>query len=135
MNDNPKSEEVDAIIAQYDGWKADILKRLRIIIADASPAIAEAVKWKMPSNPKGLPVWTHQGNVCMIQTFKNDTKLVFFQGSSLHDSHQLFNARLKNKTERAIELHEGDPVDEAGIAKLVVDAVDFNANKAKLSQK
>lgn len=129
MSDQSASEQIDGIIKQYSGWKSDTLKRLRAIINDAGPGIVEEVKWKMPSNPRGLPVWSHNGIICIVQTFKNDIKLVFFQGPSLNDPKNLFNARLKSQT-RAIEFHEGGPIDAAGIKALVVEAVKYNAKKA-----
>jgi hypothetical protein len=128
MSDNSASERIDDIIKQYDGWKSITLKHLRAIIIDADPDIVEEVKWKMPSNPKGLPVWSHNGIVCIVQTFKNDIKLVFFRGPSLSDPKKLFNARLKS-TVRAIEFHEGDTIDELGIKALVAKAVEANVNK------
>lgn len=128
MTDKPAPEQIDDIIKQYNGWKSDTLKRLRAIINKADPSIVEEVKWKMPSNPKGLPVWSRNGIVCIAQTFKNDIKLVFFQGPSLSDPKKLFNARLKS-TVRAIEFHEGDDIDEAGIKALVAEAVKINVNK------
>jgi hypothetical protein len=126
MSKHSASEQIDTIIKQYSGWKADTLNRLRAIINDADADIVEEVKWKMPSNPKGLPVWSSNGIVCIAQTFKNDIKLVFFKGPSLEDPKKLFNARLKS-TVRAIEFHEGDAIDEAGIKALVVEAVKTNA--------
>ena len=129
MSDKSASEQIDDIIKQYDGWKGDIIKRLRAIINDADPDIVEEIKWKMPSNPKGLPVWSHNGIVCIVQTFKNDIKLVFFKGPSLSDPKKLFNSRLKS-TVRAIEFHEGDTIDDVGIKALFVKAVEANVNKA-----
>ncbi len=126
MTDKLAPEQIDDIIAQYQGWQRDLLVQLRCIITNAAPEIIEEVKWKMPSNPIGLPVFSHNGIVCIIQTFKNDIKLVFFKGAFLSDPHKLFNARLKSSTDRAIEFHEGDAVDEDGIKDLVVRAVDYN---------
>lgn len=129
MNDKLAAQQIDDIIKQYGGWQGDLIKRLRAIIKDADTEIVEEIKWKMPSKPEGLPVWSHNGIVCIVQTFKNDSKLVFFKGASLSDQKKLFNARLKSKAERAIEFHEGDPIDEAGIKALVVEAVKVNASK------
>jgi hypothetical protein len=129
MNDGSASEQIDDIIKQYAGWKADTLKRLRAIIGDAYPDIIEEVKWKMPSNPKGIPVWSHEGIICIAQTFKDNIKLPFFQGPNIDDPKHLFNARLKSKAP-AIEFHEGDIIDELGIKALVVEAVKYNLQKA-----
>ena len=111
MGEKSASQQIDDIIGQYNGWQAELLKQLRTIILEADSKIIEEVKWKMPSNPLGLPVWSHDGIVCIVQTFKNDTKLVFFQGANLSDPSKLFNSRLKSKTDRAIEFHDGDKID------------------------
>jgi hypothetical protein len=126
MTEKSASEQIDDIINQYDGWKAELLEQLRKIITSADSRIEEEVKWKMPSSPKGLPVFSYQGIVCIIQTFKNDTKLVFFKGAFLDDTNNLFNARLESATDRAIEFHEGYSIDKAGIKDLVVQAVNYN---------
>lgn len=127
MSEKPASEQIDDIINQYDGWQAGLLVKLRKLINDTDQSITEEVKWKMPSNPKGLPVWSSNGIVCIVQTFKNDTKLVFFKGAFLDDPKNLFNARLNSATDRAIEFHEGDPIDEDGTKALVIEAVKYNA--------
>lgn len=127
MTEKSASKQIDDIITLHKGWQGELIKRLRTIIKDADPDILEEVKWKMPSMPEGLPVWSHNGIVCIVQTFKNDSKLVFFKGASLKDPKGLFNARFKSKTDRAIEFHEGDPINEAGIKELVVEAVKLNS--------
>ena len=129
MNDRSVSEQIDEIIAQYAGWKEALLKQLRSIINTAAPEIIEEVKWKMPSDPKGLPVFSHNGIVCIIQTFKNDIKLVFFKGAYLDDPNKLFNARLKSETDRAIEFREGYELNEQAVKDLVIEAVAFNSSK------
>jgi hypothetical protein len=129
MSDKSASEQIDDIINQYDGWKADTLKHLRAIINDADPDIIEEVKWKMPSNPKGLPVWSHDGIVCIVQTFKDNIKLPFSQGTNLDDPKHLFNARLKSKAP-AIEFHEGDAIDGLGLKALITEAINYNVKKA-----
>lgn len=123
MSDKTPSRQIDDIIEQYGGWKGDAIRRLRAIITDASPTIIEEIKWKMATRPEGLPVWTHNGIVCFIETWKDNIKLVFFKGSLLTDPHKLFNARLKSSTVRAIELHQGDPINAAGIKALVIEAI------------
>lgn len=130
-NEPSASQQIDTIIATYGGWKGATLATLRRIITETHPAIAEEVKWKTPSRPEGLPVWSHKGIVCIAETFTNDIKLVFFKGAYLNDTKKLFTARLKSRTDRAIELREGDVVDEAAIAGLVHEAVAFNDTKAK----
>ena len=129
MSDTSASEQIDEIIAQYEGWQEELLRQLRSVIKSAAPEIIEEVKWKMPSDPKGLPVFSHNGIVCILQTFKNDIKLVFFKGAFLDDPKKLFNARLKSQTDRAIEFREGYKLDEQGVKDLVLEAVAFNASK------
>lgn len=125
-DDVPASQQIDNIIKSYGGWKGETLSRLRTLIKTAIPDIVEEVKWKMPSRPEGLPVWSHNGIVCIAETFKNDMKLVFFKGALLKDPHKLFNARLKSRTDRAIEFREGDTIDGTALKALVVEAVEKN---------
>lgn len=129
MDNNSASEQIDAIIEKHGGWKADVLRRLRRLINEADPGITEEVKWKMVSRPEGLPVWSFNGIICFAEIWKDNVKLLFNKGSSLADGHKLFNARLKSATLRAIEIHEGDSIDEAGIKDLVVEAVKLNSSK------
>lgn len=123
MSDTSPSEQIDDIIEQYGGWKGDVIKRLRAIVTGADPAISEEIKWKTPTRPEGLPVWTHNGIVCFVETWKDNIKLVFFKGALLDDPNKLFNSRLQSSTVRAIELREGDPIDQAGITALVLEAI------------
>lgn len=129
MSDVSASKQVDDIIKQYGGWKGDVIKRLRAIIKDADPAMVEEIKWKMPTRPEGLPVWTHNGIVCFAETWKDNIKLIFFKGAQLADANKLFNSRLKSSTVRAIEVHEGDQINETGVKALIVEAVEVNTNK------
>lgn len=131
MADRTASEQIDDIIKLYGGWKGETIRRIRAIVLAADPDIFEEVKWKMASRPEGLPVWSYNGIVCMTETFKNDIKLVFLKGAFLEDSNKLFNARLKSLTDRAIEFHEGDLIDEAKLGSLVKEAVALNRNKKK----
>ena len=126
MSDKSPSKQIDDIIEQYDGWKGDTIKRLRAIVKDADPNIIEEIKWKMPTRPEGLPVWTHDGIVCFTEIWKDNVKLIFFRGAQLTDRKKLFNSRLRSSTVRAIELHEGDAIDETGVKALVVEAVGLN---------
>jgi hypothetical protein len=131
MEDKSASEQIDDIIKQYGGWKGENIARLRAVIMAANPDIFEEVKWKMPSRPEGLPVWSNNGILCILETFKNDQKLVFFKGALMKDPSKLFNARLKSKTDRAIEFHEGDSINETALTALVTEAVHLNSLKAK----
>lgn len=129
MNDKPASKQIDEIIKQYGGWKGDVIKRLRTAILDAAPDITEEIKWRMATRPEGLPVWMHNGIVCYTETWKDNIKLIFFKGAELDDPKRLFNARLQSSSVRAIEIREGDDLDEAGIKDLVVRAVKLNDEK------
>ena len=129
MNEKSASEQIDDIIALYGGWKGGTLTRLRAAIKAAAPDVVEEVKWKMRSRPEGLPVWYHNGIMCLAETFKDNIKLVFTKGYLMEDPHGLFNARLKSKTDRAIEFHEGDTINEVAITALVKEAVALNLTK------
>ena len=129
MSDKSPSKQIDDIIEQYGGWKGDAIKRLRAIINDADQDIVEEIKWKMPTRPEGLPVWTQNGIVCFVEIWKDNIKLIFSKGSQVPDPNKLFNARLKSSTVRAIEFHEGESIDEAGVKALVHEAVELNSNR------
>lgn len=123
------SEQIDDIEKMYDPWKGTILAQVRNVIHAADPDIVEEIKWKMRSRPEGLPVWSHNGIVCRMETFKDNEKLVFSKGAFLKDSGKLFNARLQASTDRAIEFKEGDIVNEAALSALIKEAVAFNTSK------
>lgn len=131
MAEKPASEQIDDIIGGFGDWRGEVLTRLRAVIKKADPAVTEEVKWKMPSRPEGLPVWSHDGIVCIAEPFKRAVKLTFFKGALMKDPKNLFNSRLKSKTDRAIDFHEGDPVDEAALKALVREAVALNKQAAK----
>ena|SRR5687767_3173714 len=130
MEDKPASRQIDDIIKMYGGWKGETLSWLRTLIRQADSDVIEEVKWKTPSRPEGLPVWSHDGILCIAETFKNDIKLTFFKGARMKDSARLFNARLKSTTDRAIEFREGDIVDGAALKALIHEAVKLNTSKA-----
>jgi hypothetical protein len=128
MSDKPAPQQIDDIIKQYGGWKGTLLAELRRVIQGADPTITEEVKWKMQSRPEGLPVWSQQGILCFAETWTDNIKLLFPMGAQLKDPQQLFNARLKSKTIRAIEFHEGDAVETAALRALVREALELNAS-------
>lgn len=129
MQDKTASEQIDSIIESYDGWKRSILTQLRKVILDADPNIIEEVKWKTASRPEGLPVWSYNGIVCLTEIWKDNIKLIFFQGYRLTDPDNLFNARLKSATVRAVEFREGDEVNGEAIKELVIEGVKVNSAK------
>jgi hypothetical protein len=131
MEDKSATEQIDDIIKLYGSWKGEILSRLRAVITTTDPDVIEEVKWRMKMRSEGLPVWYHNGIMCLAETFKNDIKLVFTKGVHIKDPNKLFNARLNSTTDRAIEFHEGDTIDAAGIAALVAQAAELNASKPK----
>jgi hypothetical protein len=124
------SKLIDAKIKSLPDWRGETLARMRALIRDADPAIAETVKWVKPTNPAGVPVWEHDGIVCTGETYKTYVKLTFAHGAALPDPKRLFNASLDGNMRRAIDLHEGDKVDAAAFKALVRAAVARNA-KAK----
>src|SRR5512139_3634127 len=117
------SEEIDAIIEQQNDWRGQKLARLRALIQHADPAVVEEVKWKKPSRPEGVPVWSHNGNICVADILKNAVRLTFPKGAQVKDPQKLFNTRLDSKTVRAIDFHESDLIDEAALKALILDAV------------
>lgn len=129
MIDKSAPQQIDNIIDTYGGWKGATLARLRAVITKADPDLVEEVKWKMATRPEGLPVWSHDGILCFAETWKDNIKLLFPHGAHLKDAKKLFNARLQGKDIRAIELHEGDSIDEAALQALVQEAVQLNTAK------
>jgi hypothetical protein len=135
LNPSPKdksaSQEIDAIIEASGDWRGKKLALLRAVIKKADPAVVEEVKWKKPSRPEGVPVWSHDGIICVADTLKNAVRLTFPKGAQLEDPKRLFNTRLDSKTVRAIDFHEDDTVDETALKVLIRDAVRLNTAKAR----
>ena len=123
------SQQIDAIIRGSSDWRGQKLAHLRALIKLADPGVVEEVKWKKPSNPEGVPVWSHDGILCMGDTLKNAVRLTFPKGAQMKDPAKLFNTRLDSNTVRAIDFHEADTVDEAALASLMREAVGLNARK------
>ncbi len=123
------SRQIDAIIRKAGGWRGDTLSQLRALIRRADPEVVEEVKWKKPSNPMGVPVWSHGGIVCIGEALKNAVRLTFPKGARVEDPKGLYNARMDSKTVRAVDYHEGDQIDEAALRALVVDAVGLNVSE------
>jgi hypothetical protein len=127
--DKTISQQIDAIIKEAGDWRRETLSQLRALIKRADPAVVEEVKWKKPSNPMGVPVWSHDGILCVADTLKKAVRLTFPKGAQMKDPKKLFNTRLDSKTVRAIDFHEGDTVDEAGLKALILEAVGLNTSK------
>jgi hypothetical protein len=115
------SQRITRQIAELADWRGEMLARLRRIVLEAAPDITEEWKWD-------TAVWSQRGNVVAVGAFKNHVKLNFFKGASLKDPHGLFNAGLESKQTRAIDLHEGDDIDEAALKDLIRSAVAYNVS-------
>jgi hypothetical protein len=121
-----ESQLVDAKIASLGDWRGEVLGRIRILIRNADPEVVETVKWRKASNPAGVPVWEHGGMLCTGETYKDKVKLTFARGASLDDRSNLFNSSLEGGTRRALDIREGDKIDEQAFTALVREAVAVN---------
>ena len=131
------SRLIDAKIKELGDWRGKTLARVRKLIHDADPEIVEEWKWVKPTSP-GTPVWSHGGIVCTGETYKNVVKMTFAKGAALPDPSGLFNSSLEGNVRRAIDIHEGDKVDEAALKGLIRAAVALNLspkNKGKSKAK
>jgi hypothetical protein len=117
---------IDQRIRDLGGWRGETLARMRALILEADPEMIEECKWIKPTNPLGVPVWSHAGIVCTGEAYANVVKLTFARGASLADPSRLFNASLEGNTRRAIDIHEGESVDAAAFKALVKAAVAQN---------
>lgn len=125
MEGESPSELIDARIDELGDWRGETLSRLRTLIRDADPDVVEEWKWVKPSSG-GTPVWSHDGGICTGEVYKDKVKLTFFKGASLDDPTRLFNSSLEGKVRRAIDVGEGESVDEAAFKALIRAAVDLN---------
>ena len=130
MEDTSAAQQIDALIKKYADWRGEMLSRLRAVIMQADPAVVEEVKWKKPSRPEGVPVWSYEEILCVCDTLKSAVRLTFPRGTQMKDPHRLFNTRLDSKTVRAIDFHEGDTINEAALKALILEAVGLNKSKA-----
>ena len=122
------SEQIDEKIKELGDWRGKTLAKVRAIIKKADPDVVEEWKWAKATSP-GVPVWSHDGGICTGETYKNVVKLTFFKGASLKDPSGLFNSSLDGKVRRAIDIREGDQIDEEALENLVREAVALNRNK------
>ena len=113
-------------LAPMSDWRTETAARMRALILAADSDITEETKWVKPSNPDGVPTFVCEGIVCTLETYRDKVKLTFAKGASLEDPQQVFNASLTAGTRRALDLHEGDEVDESAFSALVVAAVAAN---------
>lgn len=132
MEEKTASRQIDDIVAMHQDWHGQMLSKLRTIIQSADHGIAEEVKWKKPSKPEGVPVWTYGESFCVGDVLKNAVRLTFTKGAQLPDPKGLFNTRLDSKTVRAIDFGESDTIDEASLTALIHEAL--NITKVKESK-
>jgi len=111
-------------------WREDTLNRIRRLIEEADPDAVEERKWAKAANPRGVPVWSHDGIICTGETYKSVVKLTFAKGASLKDPARLFNSGLEGNVRRAIDIHDGEKVDESAFKALVREAVALNKRDA-----
>jgi hypothetical protein len=133
----PASAFIEQKIKELGDWRGKMLAKVRGIVHAADPAIVEEWKWAKPKSP-GTPVWSHNGIVCTGETYKNVVKMTFAKGAALQDPSRLFNSSLEGNVRRAIDIHEGDKVDEAALKDLIRAAVALNLkgkNKPKPQRK
>jgi hypothetical protein len=123
------SAPIDARIKSLGDWRGETLARVRKLIREADPDVAEDVKWRKPSNPAGVPVWEHAGLICTGETYKAVVKLTFANGAALADPSGLFNSSLDGNLRRAIDIHEGDKIDDKALKTLIRAAVALNTSK------
>ena len=126
MKDKSASEQIDDIIKKSDDWRGKTLAQVRALINASDPEVVEEVKWKKPSKPEGVPVWSHDGIICIGESLKSAVRLTFPKGAQLKDSNKLFNTRLEGNAVRAIDFYENDSIDEASLNALVLEAVELN---------
>jgi hypothetical protein len=132
VSDMPKAQQdespaqlIDERIEELGDWRGETLSRVRALIKQADPEVVEEWKWRKASNP-GVPVWSHDGGICTGETYKSVVKLTFFKGASLDDPSGLFNSSLEGKVRRAIDLREGEEIDEKAFVALIRAAVSLN---------
>jgi hypothetical protein len=126
VNDEAASANITKRIEELGDWRGEILAHVRQLIHDADPDIVEEWKWEKPKSP-GIPVWAHDGGVCTGESYKQVVKLTFFRGASIDDPKKLFNSSLEGNTRRAIDLREGEKINETAFKQLIRAAVAANS--------
>ena len=128
------SELISKRIVELGDWRGRTLGRMRKLIAKADPNVVEEWKWVKPTNP-GVPVWSHDGIICTGESYKTAVKLTFAKGAALKDPARLFNSSLEGNVRRAIDIHEGEVIDETAFKALIREAVAFNSSGKKKKAK
>ena len=126
--DESPSQFIDSIIKELGDWRGETLAKVRQLIKEADPEVVEERKWVKPTSP-GTPVWSHSGGICTGETYKDHVKLTFFKGASLEDPSHLFNQ--PGTVRRAIDIHEGENIDEEAFKTLIRAAVKLNTSKSR----
>src|SRR3954469_1216745 len=126
QGDKSGSEAIDAKLQSLGDWRGAALARVRRLIKEADPEVVEDVKWRKASNPLGVPTWSHAGILCTGETYTDKIKLTFARGAALEDSSGLFNSSLGGGTRRAIDIHEGQAIDEVALTALIREAAAAN---------
>jgi hypothetical protein len=124
-NDESPAQLIDARIEELDDWRGEMLSRVRALIKRADPEVVEEWKWR------GVPVWEHDGQICTGETYKAVVKLTFAKGASLDDPSGLFNSSLDGNVRRAIDIHEGEAIDEDAFTALIQAAVSLNESSRR----
>jgi hypothetical protein len=128
--DESPAQLIDSRIEELGDWRGKTLSRVRALIKQADPEVVEELKWRKPSNP-GVPVWSHDGLICTGETYKTVVKLTFAKGASLKDPSGLFNSSLEGNTRRAIDIREGEAIDEDAFRALIRAAVSLNESSGR----
>ncbi len=126
MNEKSASEQIDDIIKASDDWRGQLLASLRAIILEADSAVIEEVKWKKPSQPEGVAVWSLNGIICLANILKNAVRLTFPKGVLIKDPQNQFNTRLDSRTVRAIDYYKDAPVNADALKDLIIEAIVAN---------
>lgn len=129
QDEKTASQLIDLKIKELGGWRAETLLFIRKLIREADPDVVEEVKWRKPSNPAGVPVWSHAGILCTGETYKDKVKLTFAKGALLDDPASLFNSSLDGNIRRAIDVGQGGQINGAAFARLIRAAVALNTSR------
>ena len=137
MSDKPISTDngpaasalIDEKIAGLHDWRGQALAGIRALIHEADPEVIEEIKWRKPSNPSGVAVWSHAGILCMGEIYKDKIKLTFAKGAALADSSRLFNSSLDGNARRALDIREGDEIDVSAFKNIICAAVALNTKR------
>jgi len=129
QHEESPAELIDARVEELGDWRGTTLAKLRSLIKQADPDVVEEWKWRKATNP-GVPVWSHSGMICTGETYKSLVKLTFFKGASLDDPSGLFNSSLEGNARRAIDVHEGEQIDEKAFVALIRAAISLNQGKS-----